>query len=451
MNYDIWRDLRRWNEDYNIYDIKIVPCYQFDCITIGTDTIKGYNFTVCSNDGEKNYYFPVTDGSFGSFIKDKYEEQLHTEFISKDCICSADLNTLIRSNNSLSIANVTSIDDLKVEIDAKVSIEDVERLRKEFNERLDYELDYNLRGIVEDMFEDYATRAEIDEKIYYGQSNTDQMLKNNIISIEANTNNLKNSLYDLSSRISEIEANQKRDQNDSELLNNTIKELIARVCALEEKQIKRSNNNMKGFNFDFGSCANNNAIRMSMYGLAVQNAMGSWVSYDPKAKQIVDVDIMNFDNCGQYLFKMPVAITDIKVGDIVIHNRKAMFITEITDEGKIIAIDPHAGEEKIIVPTTSPFGFNFVTKIISMFDAMTGVSPTPAAPFGNMLPFLMMENDSDIDPMMMMLMMNGGQMDFSNPMLMYMMCKNEGKMSDMLPFMLMMPQAQHKCNCGNHN
>jgi hypothetical protein len=160
---------------------------------------------------------------------------------------------------------------------------------------------------------------------------------------------------------------------------------------------------------------------------------------------------MNFDNCGQYMFKMPVAISDIKTGDIVIHNRKAMFVVNVSEDGKLTAVDPHAGEEKVILPTTSPFGFNFVTKIVSMFSAMTGVSPTPSAPFGNMLPFLMMEGDGDIDPMMMMFMMNGGQMDFSNPMLMYMMCKNEGKMSDMLPLMLMMPQVQHKCNCGNCN
>ena len=207
---------------------------------------------------------------------------------------------------------------------------------------------------------------------------------------------------------------------------------------------------MKGFNFDFGSCANNDNIRMSMYGVAVKNAAGSWVSYDPNAGKIIDVDIMNFDNCGQYLFKMPVAISDIKAGDIVIHNRKAMFITNVDENGKITAIDPHAGEEKTIIPTASPFGFNFVTKIISMFDAMTGVSPTPSAPFGNMLPFLVMENDGNIDPMMMMFMMNGGGMDFSNPMMMYAMLKDKDEMSDMLPFMLMGMNNGHKCNCGHH-
>ena len=221
-----------------------------------------------------------------------------------------------------------------------------------------------------------------------------------------------------------------------------IEEIQTAIADINKKIDKRSNEKMKGFNFDFGSCANNSNIRMSMYGLAVQNAMGSWVSYDPNAGKIIDVDIMNFDNCGQYLFKMPVAIGDVKSGDIIIHNRKAMFITNVDENGKITAIDPHASEEKIIVPTTSPFGFNFVTKIVSMFDAMTGVSPTPAAPFGNMLPFLMAENDGDIDPMMMALMMNGGQMDFSNPMLMYMLCKNEDKMSNMLPLMFMMSSIQ---------
>lgn len=201
---------------------------------------------------------------------------------------------------------------------------------------------------------------------------------------------------------------------------------------------KKGNKKMKAFNFDFGPCTTDN-IRMSMYGLAVKNANGTWVSYNPESKEIIDVDIFNFDG-GKFLYKMPVAIKDVKVGDIVIHNRKAMFVTEVA-ETSMTAIDPQAGEEKKILLTKSPFGFNFATKVVSLFN-MTSDAPTPDAPFGNMLPFLMMsENSGEFDMnTMLMLSMMGGQsgMDFSkNPMMMYFLMKDSKNADDLLPLMFM--------------
>lgn len=201
---------------------------------------------------------------------------------------------------------------------------------------------------------------------------------------------------------------------------------------------KKGNNKMKAFNFDFGPCTTDN-IRMSMYGLAVKNANGTWVSYNPESKEIIDVDIFNFDG-GKFLYKMPVAIKDVKVGDIVIHNRKAMFVIDVSETG-MTAIDPQAGEEKKILLTKSPFGFNFATKVVSLFN-MTSDAPTPDAPFGNMLPFLMMSENSgefDMNTMLMLSMMGGqGGMDFSkNPMMMYFLMKDSKNADDLLPLMFM--------------
>lgn len=203
---------------------------------------------------------------------------------------------------------------------------------------------------------------------------------------------------------------------------------------------KKENKTMKGFNFDFGTCAGDN-VRMSMYGLAVKNAAGTWVSYNPKDGNIIDVDVFNFDG-SQYMFKMPVALKDVAAGDIIIHNRTPVFVTDVTESGKISAVDVRAGEEKFVIPTTNMFGFNFVTKIVSMFNAI-GDAPTPDAPFGNMLPFLMMGDSEDIDPMMMFMMMQGsnkGTSDmFSNPMMMYFLMKDsDSNMDKMLPLMFMM-------------
>ena len=201
---------------------------------------------------------------------------------------------------------------------------------------------------------------------------------------------------------------------------------------------KKGNKKMKAFNFDFGPCTNDN-IRMSMYGLAVKNAAGTWVSYNPESKEIIDVDIFNFDG-GKFLYKMPVAIKDVKVGDIVIHNRKAMFVTEVAEAG-MTAIDPQAGEEKKILLTKSPFGFNFATKVVSLFN-MTSDAPTPDAPFGNMLPFLMMSESNgefDMNTMLMLSMMGGqGSTDFAkNPMMMYFLMKDTKNMDELLPLMFM--------------
>jgi hypothetical protein len=197
-------------------------------------------------------------------------------------------------------------------------------------------------------------------------------------------------------------------------------------------------------NFDFGSCANDR-VKVSMYGIAVQNAAGTWVSYDPKTGKIIDVDILNFD--GKYLYKMPVALKDIKSGDVVIHNRKPMFVSEIED-GKILAIDPAAGEEKVIMLTTNMFGFDFATKVINLFAGFSG-GATADAPFGNMLPLMLMSNGGKSDDVLpLMFMMNGGKMDMSNPMMMYFLMKDGKGGNDMLPFLMMSNLYGNKCTCG---
>lgn len=205
---------------------------------------------------------------------------------------------------------------------------------------------------------------------------------------------------------------------------------------------KKGNKKMKAFNFDFGPCTTDN-IRMSMYGLAVKNANGTWVSYNPESKEIIDVDIFNFDG-GKFLYKMPVAIKDIAPGMVIVHNRKAMFVIEVGDSG-ITVVDPQAGEEKKILPTKNCFNFNFYTRVVSLFDSfMKSPENAPSAenPFGNMLPIFMMSENSgefDMNTMLMLSMMGGqGGMDFSkNPMMMYFLMKDSKNADDLLPLMFM--------------
>lgn len=203
-----------------------------------------------------------------------------------------------------------------------------------------------------------------------------------------------------------------------------------------KKQINKLNEENKKekksmFNFDFGKVTSD-AVRVSMYGIAVKNVDGRYVSYDKTSHSVMDVEILNMP-AGDFLYKMPVAIKDVKAGDVVIHNRVPMFVVE-THESTMKVIDIREGTEKEIYLTKSPFGFNFATKVVSLMD-MTGTKADESNPFGAMLPFMLMGDNKDFDPMMLMLM-NGGKFDMSNPMMMYFLMKDTNH-KDLLPLLMM--------------
>lgn len=226
-----------------------------------------------------------------------------------------------------------------------------------------------------------------------------------------------------------VEITEKGINIQGKSVNDTIIEKVNEAAGFSIN--RKENNSMNLFkNFDFGSCENDN-VKMSMYGIAVKNANGTWVSYDAKSENVVDVDILNFD--AKYLYKMPVAIKDVKVGDVVIHNRKPMFVT-VVEGGKLGAIDPAAGEEKVILLTKSMFGFDFVTKVVNLFGDLSATASADA-PFGNMLPLMLLADGGKSDDMLpLMFAMGGGKFDMSNPMMLYFLAK-DNKNKDILPFM----------------
>jgi hypothetical protein len=121
-----------------------------------------------------------------------------------------------------------------------------------------------------------------------------------------------------------------------------------------------------------------------------------------------------------------------------------MFVSKI-EGGKILAIDPAAGEEKVIMLTKNMFGFDFATKVINLFEGFTG-GASADAPFGNMFPLMMLADNKNNDMLPFMLMMNGGKMDSFNPMMMYFLMKDNKGDNDMLPFLLM-SNFSGNCNC----
>ncbi len=232
----------------------------------------------------------------------------------------------------------------------------------------------------------------------------------------------------------------------------TIKKLINTNKNIDTN---KENENMKTFgNFDFGP-VNSNAVRMSMYGLAVKNKSDVYVSYNAKTSEIFDVDVFNF-NGSNFLYKMPVAIKDIAVGDVVIHNRAPMFVVGISGTNKtLVVVDPINGERKEILLTKSPFGFDFAIKIVNFLGGAFDAVPSEGNPFGNMWMYAALGNgNSDIKEMFpFMLMAQGGNMDMSNPMtamaMVACMSDNKSDIEKMFPFMMMgMMNPAQGCKCG---
>lgn len=218
-------------------------------------------------------------------------------------------------------------------------------------------------------------------------------------------------------------------------------ETITEQLYQEQKEREKNMEMKKMFgNLEFGPVNN---YHLSHLGIALQNAAGEIVSYDKQKNEIVNVDLIDFDAKGM-IYAMPCAIKDVHVGDVIRHtNGNAVFV--VSTDGGIHVVDVAAGEKKEILPTKSMFGFNFVTKIVTLID-FSGLSASEDQPFGNLLPLMLLGDRKggsgmkDMLPLMLLMGGNGsalGGLDMSNPlMLMALMGGSEG--NDFFPIMMAM-------------
>ena len=215
-------------------------------------------------------------------------------------------------------------------------------------------------------------------------------------------------------------------------------ELETKISVKNGEYIKtKGENNMMNFNFDFGPCTNN-SLKLSLYGIAVKNANDTYVAYDKATGKIMDVDVLKFDG-AKYLYKMPCAIQNVAVGDVIVHNHKPVIVTAVN--GTVLtAVDIAVNEQKDIIPTRNMFNFDYVTKVVSLFDFIGGFKADANNPFGNMLPLILMNDSNNKDMLPMLFMMNGNtNFDFSkNPMMLYFLMGDKGSNSnEMLPLMML--------------
>jgi hypothetical protein len=191
------------------------------------------------------------------------------------------------------------------------------------------------------------------------------------------------------------------------------------------------NNLMK--NFKFGKM-DTNAIKYSFNGIAFQTEDNDYVVYNPD---------MTFTNVSEMvmdipIYVMPVPKSDVKIGDIIIHNSEFVIVQSIESK-EIRVARPRTKEIVGIIPEKSVFGFDFYTKVID-FTKNFSNSATSSNPFGNLPMLMMMDNQDNNNDMLMFMMMNGGKMDFNNPMFMYMMMSKSEDKSNLLPLMMLMNQ-----------
>ena len=250
------------------------------------------------------------------------------------------------------------------------------------------------------------------------------------------------------------------DENNIEMMKgtlsnskDTLSNSITASLNQKENENKKGSYDMNNFsnlnnifpNADFGP-VNSDIVRLSPHGIAI-NANGKWQAYDTESDNIIDVTPMNF-NCANVIYKMPVGINQIKVGDIILHAGKPMFVLKVMNEDeerkmRLTAIDIINAEEKTICPIKSIFGFNFYTKLVCLIDMVGGFQANEQNPFGNFLPWLLMSDpDQKSNDILPLLLMSGQKLDISNPLAIMALYGSDH--NNLLPFILMTNASQAK-------
>lgn len=197
---------------------------------------------------------------------------------------------------------------------------------------------------------------------------------------------------------------------------------VADAFNTKEKEKESKMDFSKMLNIDFGKVPHTAELKPSIYGVAVLGFDNRYRAYDKVNDKVMDVTGMTFDT--DMLFKIPVAVSQVRVGDVIINASNYVTVTNVHPDGTFTVVDPKASEQKIAIPAKNMFGFDFVTKIMYPFENM--VQPSDDNPFG-------------LNPMTMMMLSDGADMDMSTILALSMMNGNSGMMDQnmLIPLMLM--------------
>ena len=167
-------------------------------------------------------------------------------------------------------------------------------------------------------------------------------------------------------------------------------------------------------------CGRAQNVRMSMYGIAFKNEDNTWYTVDSNGVFTEVTDLL-FDG-DSFCYMMPVAKKDIKENDFILYNNQWIIVRYIAEDGAVEGINTANRLLIHLMPTKSPFGFEFYTKLMPLFDFKQLVG-TEENPFGS-LPMMLMLKEKNDDLLPLLLMQNNG-FDMSNPMLIYFLMRDK--------------------------
>ena len=219
-----------------------------------------------------------------------------------------------------------------------------------------------------------------------------------------------------------------REQADKEIID---------MFNSKEKEKESKMDFSKMLNIDFGKVPHTAELKPSIYGVAVLGFDNRYRAYDKINDKVMDVTGMTFDT--DMLFKIPVAVSQVRVGDVIINASNYVTVTNVHPDGTFTVVDPKASEQKIAIPAKNMFGFDFVTKVIYPLENM--IQPNDANPFGlNPMAMMLLAGDSNMDmtTILAMSMMGGNSAMDQNMILPLMLMGNKSGNSDNLVLAMMM-------------
>ena len=206
----------------------------------------------------------------------------------------------------------------------------------------------------------------------------------------------------------------------------------------KEKESKMDFSKM--MNVDFGKISTKE-LKPSIYGVAVLGSDNRYRAYDKANDKVMDVTGMTFDT--DMLFKIPVAVSQVRIGDVIINAGNYVTVTNVHRDNTFTVVDPKASEQKIAIPAKNMFGFDFVTKVIYPLENM--IQPNDTNPFGlNPMAMMLLAGDSNMDmtTILAMSMMGGNSAMDQNMILPLMLMGNKSGNSDNLVLAMMMMGQQ---------
>lgn len=205
----------------------------------------------------------------------------------------------------------------------------------------------------------------------------------------------------------------------------------------KEKESKMDFSKM--MNVDFGKISTKE-LKPSIYGVAVLGGDNRYRAYDKANDKVMDVTGMTFDT--DMLFKIPVAVSQVRIGDVIINAGNYVTVTNVHRDNTFTVVDPKASEQKIAIPAKNMFGFDFVTKVIYPLENM--IQPNDTNPFGlNPMAMMLLAGDSNMDmtTILAMSMMGGnGAMDQNMILPLMLMGNKSGNSGNLILAMMMMNQ-----------